>query len=331
MKPDDRALFTETIVRDAATRFGLDTDGITPLDGFENFVCEGVCNGKPVILRLTHSSHRTADQITAELDWVDYLASHRISVCVPLRSHNDRLVETTDTDDATISAVVFEKAPGRMVRRDDQTQTMTINRGRLLGRIHALTKAYTPPQGHSPRPHWHENSDIVDFRDMLKPSDAIVADQADELIARLKSLPDDHDSYGLIHTDAHTGNMFFDGDRPTLFDFDDSTYDFFISDIAIALFYAILFLPKEHDYEEYARQFLRDMLTGYRQENSIDPSWLEIIPAILKRREIILYVAIHRGFDLNDPGEWATRYLAGRRERIEKDAPVLEIDFAACA
>jgi hypothetical protein len=48
---------------------------------------------------------------------------------------------------------------------------------------------------------------------------------------------------------------------------------------------------------------------------------------ILKRREILLYVAIHRGFDINNPGEWATRYLGERRERIINDTPVLDLDW----
>ena len=45
------------------------------------------------------------------------------------------------------------------------------------------------------------------------------------------------DSYGLIHTDLHFGNMYYDGQTLTIFDWDDACYKHFISDIAIILFY----------------------------------------------------------------------------------------------
>jgi Ser/Thr protein kinase RdoA (MazF antagonist) len=265
------------------------------------------------------------------LEWIDYLAQHDVSVCVPLRSRSDRLVETIETDDAPISAVVFEKAPGRHVPRDEQTSAMTRNRGRLLGRIHALTKEYTPTNPEVARTHWYEGHDFANFREFIRPEDTVVAQRFDDLMARLRSIPADRESYGLIHTDAHGGNTVFDGDQPTLFDFDDCDYDFFISDIAIALFYAILSFPANRDIGAYARQFLRDMLTGYRRENTLDTRWLELIPTILKRREIVLYVAIHRGLDIDNPGEWAQRYIDERKPRIEDNVPVLDIDFSEFA
>jgi len=328
MKPETYALFTDHIIADFAQRFGLDTGSIEALDGFENHVSQCTRAGRPAILRLTHSSHRSPGDIQAELDWIDYLASHAVRVCRPLRSQLDKLVEVTESESGAFSAVVFERAPGRPVGRNDQTSVMTVNRGRLLGRIHALTKSYAPPEGHSRREHWHEADDFVNVRRYLAPTDARVIERFESLIESLKQLPTDADSYGLLHTDAHTGNLFFDGDQPTLFDFDDCGYDFFISDIAIALFYAILFLPEEWNTGDYARQFLRDILRGYAEENTLDKRWLNLIPTILKRREILLYVAIHRGFDMDNLDGWCQRYMDGRRERIEQNVPVLDIDFS---
>lgn len=331
MKPEIQAQFSDAIIREAGARFRLDHGSVKPLQGFENFVCECLRDGKPSILRMTHSAHRAPAAIEAELDWIDYLAGHGVSVCRPLRSAQDRLVETIETDHAGFSAVVFERAAGEWVRRNDQTPAMTINRGRLLGRMHALSKDYRPHSERAERHHWHEAGDFAHFRSFLGPDDQVVVQRFGDLIADLKSLPAGKDSYGLIHTDAHTSNMFFDGDRPTLFDFDDCAYDFFISDIAISLFYAILFLPDDWDPEEYGRSFLRDMFEGYNEENTLDARWLEVIPMILKRREIVLYVAIHRGMDMNDLDEWCMRYMDGRRERIENNISVLDIDYSAFA
>ena len=328
MKPEILAQFTDAIIGEAAARFRLDHGSIRPLQGFENFVCECVRDERPSILRMTHSTHRAPTAIEAELDWIDYLAGHGVSVCRPLRSVHDRLVETIESDHAGFSAVVFERAAGHWVRRNDQTTAMTVNRGRLLGQIHALSKDYRPPSERVRRHHWYEAGDFAHYGRFLSPDDQVVVQRFDKLIARLKSLPQERHNYGLIHADAHTSNMFFDGDRPTLFDFDDCAYDFFISDIAISLFYATLFLPDDWNLQEYARLFLRDTFRGYNQKNRLDSVWLQAIPLILKRREILLYVAIHRGMDMDNLDEWCTRYLDGRKERIENDVPVLDIDFS---
>lgn len=331
MKPEILAQFTDGIIREASARFGVNYYSVKPLQGFENFVCECTADEGPSILRITHGSHRPRTSIEAELDWLDSLASNGVSVCRPVRSRQGRLVETIVSNHVQFHAVVFERAPGKRVPRDDQTPAMTVNRGRLLGQIHALSKNYKPRNARTKRHHWHENGDFANYRRYLDLADTVVMQRFADLIAELKSLPQDKDSYGLIHTDAHTSNMFFVGDRPTLFDFDDCAYDFFISDIAIALFYAILFLPDKWNPADYAQAFLRDMFTGYNEKNTLDRRWLEVIPRILKRREIILYVAIHRGMDMNNLDEWATRYMDGRRERIENNVPVLDIDYSAFA
>ncbi len=331
MKPEILAQCDDAILTDAAARFGIDRTSIGPIKGFENCVCECMRDGQPAILRLSHSTHRSKTAIEAELEWVDYLASHGLSVCQPLRSRNDRLVESIELDRAGFSVVAFERAAGRWVARNDQTRAMTVNRGKLLGQMHALSKDYNPRDNRITRPQWYDDDDFANYRQYLQSPDGIVVQRFADLIATLRTLPVGRDSYGLIHTDAHTGNIFFDGDEPTLFDFDDSSYDFFISDLAIALFYAILFLPDDWNQEEYARQFLRDIFKGYNQENSLDARWLEVIPMILKRREIILYVAIHRGMDMNNLDEWCTRYMDGRKARIENNVPALDIDYTEFA
>ncbi|HUU46058.1 MAG TPA: phosphotransferase [Acidobacteriota bacterium] len=331
MKPEQQALFTDAIQREAALRFGLESDNITLLDGFENFICECSRNGTPYILRISHTARRSVNGTIAELDWIDYLASHRVPVCVPRRSTAGSLVEVIDGDDCGFIVVAFEKARGGLVRRDDQTPAMAVNRGRLLGRMHALTRSYEPSQGHPRRHHWYDDDDFVNYADYLRPDDTVVRERLADLIAQLRSIPVHNGNYGLIHMDAHTGNIFFDGDAPTLFDFDDCAYDFFTSDIAISLFYRILFPPPEYEPRAYAAEFLRHFLAGYQEENELDSGWSELMPLILKRREIILYVAIHRGMDMENLDEWCTRYMDGRRERIEDHVPYCDIDFAACA
>lgn len=324
MKPEIAAQFTDDVLADAAARFELDRVSIEPIDAFENMVYRARRNGHDVILRMSHDSHRKVEQVAAELEWLDYLARHDVSVCMPYRSVNCSLTEVVAVGEGRAIAVVFERAKGRQLPRTEWTREMAVNRGRLIGRMHTLTKSFSPTL----RRHiWHEERDFNQYRSILHDGDDVIADKFEALIERLKRIPTDRDSFGLIHMDAHTGNMFFDGDRPTLFDFDDCTYDFFVSDIAISLYYTILMLEDEDERRTVGRQFLMDFLAGYREEHRLDDRWLGLIPMILKRRELVLYVAIHRGFDVNNLDEWGQRFLTRFRPRILSDTPVLELDW----
>ncbi len=328
MRPDQIARFTDTVRLDAATRFGLTLNPEQTLDGFENVVLEAEREGRPYVIRLTHHTHRTVDMVHAELHWIDYLSSHGVSVCRPVRSRSDSLVESIRTDSDQFLAVAFERAPGGPVKREHWTDAMTRNRGSLLGRIHHLTKRYEPLPAPARRLHWYDDDDFMMYRQYLPAEDRVVGDRFEQLQAYLRKLATDPDSYGLIHMDAHTGNIFFDGDRPTLFDFDDCCYDFLVSDIAISLFYAVVMYPDEKHRSEFARHFLTTFLEGYREQNRLDNRWRELIPWILKRREMVLYVAIHNGFDPENFDEWCRAYRDRHRERIINRTPYLDLDWS---
>lgn len=322
------ALVTDALKKKAAERFGLAPDSLKMLDGFENIVFEASRNDQPCILRLSHSTHRTPEHVHAELHWLDYLASNNVSVCTPIRSRQGSLTEHIEAVDGSFIAVVFERAPGCFVKKPDQTPQMAFNRGQLLGRMHALTKEYQPPKGMPTRYPWYDEPDFKHADRFLKPEDAVIGERFAELQAALKAIPTSHDDFGLIHMDPHTGNVFFDGDKPTIFDFDDCAYDFFVSDLAISLFYAVLNLNEKQDRTAYARSFFKNLVDGYGTEYGLDNRWCEVIPMILKRREMVLYVAIHRGFDEDDFGEWSLKYISERRPTIVNRIPYLDLDWS---
>jgi len=58
------------------------------------------------------------------------------------------------------------------------------------------------------------------------------------------------------------------------------------------------------------------------------------VPWFLKLREIDLYAVIHRSFDVDHlTDSWVSRFMEGRRDRIEQGVPYVEYDFprlAAC-
>jgi amicoumacin kinase len=337
MDPNIKQRFQEAHLTEAQQRYGIEPHFCQLLDGFESFIYAFTRDDGDYVLRIGHSSRRTPEMIHAEVDWINYLSAGMGSendcpatTARAVHSLEGRLVEGIDDGHGQLFlATAFARAQGQHPRREMWTPQLIENYGRMLGRIHALSCVYQPTNQTWARPHWNDPSNLV-VADYLPPGEERVIDRFDCLMEHLNSLPRNPDTYAMIHQDAHTGNLFVDEDNfITLFDFDDCCYGFFIYDISMVLFYAAVGTP---DPEAVTRDFMPIFLRGYRRECGLDSAWLAEIPHFLKLREIDLYALIHRSFDihnLTDP--WTTRYMSGRKERIEAGVPFIDFDFTSLA
>ena len=322
--------FSPAVLKEARERFGIEEERIHLLDGFESFMYEFKRPDGEFILRLAHSLRRTSVLIRAEVDWINYLAAGGASVARAICSRRGRLVEQIDDGQGgRFLATAFVKARGVPPREHGWTLRLFENYGALLGRMHALSKDYQPSKTIERRPQWDDptNMDVMAY---IPASQTLVNERFQELMDQLEGLPRDRESYGLIHQDAHGGNLFIDQDgKITLFDFDDCVYSWYINDIAIVLFYIAML---KTDQDDFIHEFMRAFLMGYKRENRLDPTWLQEIPYFLKLREIDLYAVIHRSFgveNLDDP--WCARFMQGRKERIEAGEPYIDFDFESLA
>lgn len=324
-----RERFSDRILREAGRRYDIAEEHIRLLDGFESFIYEFDRAGQAGILRIGHSLRRTPALIQAEVDWIHYLAEGGAGVARALRSTEGNLVEAVDDEQGTQFLVTaFARAPGKKPGENEWTPALFERYGRLIGRMHALSRTFTPPHPECVRYHWDadENMSVEQF---LPQEDAAMAEEFGTLLTHLRTLPRDPGNYGLIHQDAHGGNFFVDdGGRLTLFDFDDCCYGHFAYDLAMVVFYAIANRP---DMPAATRKFLPSFLEGYGQESPTNPGWFEAIPHFLKLREIDLYAVIHRSMGAGPYGDhpWIGKYMAGRRERLLARMPFVEVDFTA--
>jgi Ser/Thr protein kinase RdoA (MazF antagonist) len=322
--------YNEAILQEAMQRYGIAEDQIRLLDGFESYMFEFERVSGVYILRLGHSFRRTEALIQAEVDWINYLAVGGASVARAVLSEARNLIEVIDDGRGeSFLASAFVRAPGRPPWEAGWSPRLYQTYGQLLGRMHALSKRYVPSNPVWQRPHW-DDAIMLDVERHLPASEGLILERFRTLMSYLEAFPRDHESYGLVHFDAHGGNLFIDDTGTiTLFDFDDCSYSWFANDIAIVLFYMIV---NREDAPALTQEFMSYFLQGYRRENRLDPAWLKEIPHFLKLREIDLYAIIHRSFDvdnLDDP--WCARYMRGRRSRIEDGVPYVDFDFEALA
>lgn len=322
-------LLTEELIQTALSLFAATEKEPKKLGDFENYAFEVYRNGIPFVLRLTHSSHRTKDQIESELDWLNFLSDHKVNVCRALPSINGNYVEPLVSEDTFFFVCLFKKASGKNIRTDDFNDTLFYKWGKLVGKMNHATKNYQKPDHISKRPEWDEG-ELILIEKYVPADDKAVIEKGKALFQQIQQLEKNPDSYGLIHSDVHSGNFFVENGEIELFDFDDCSYHWFASDIAIPIYYAVWFKMAFESKEErsaFAQNFATQFLKGYYKENYIDPYWIKQLPLFFKLRDLTLYSVFHQKEDFSKASERLLNLVRDIKNRILLDEAIADINF----
>ncbi|MCA1056573.1 phosphotransferase [Rossellomorea aquimaris] len=324
-------LFSEELLETAAKRFGCESSQAKKLGDFENYVYEVHKEGVPYILRLTHSSHRSAKEVEAELRWVNYLHENGVNVSLVNDSLDGKLVEVLKAGETFFYVCLFDKAPGKPVGINDPLFDDSLFRkwGRVTGKMHRVTKQYEASE--YIRGRWDED-DVLQYAKYLPSHDSIILGKAEENKKGLQALEETPENFGVIHSDIHPGNFFYHEGEIHVFDFDDSMQFFFLSDIAIPLYYSVWWKYRKDSLEtrsEFGEAFLTAFLSGYLEESPLEEEWIEHLPAFLSLRDFTLYTVFHKKWDVKHLSQVEEELLTGIRNRLLNDEPIVEIDFKA--
>ncbi len=317
---------SDEILEDAAQRYGIRFADIVKIGGFENFVFGYTKDNQDYILRFVHSDHRTYDLVLAEIEFIDYLARNGASVSTVIHSNGDHIVERIPLPgDAYFSVSAFTKAPGDYVKPDDLTPQFYTMFGREVARLHNLSATFQPTHR---RPHWYEEN----FHDIalrvLDESDREIIEAYDAIERSIRDLPQNEHNYGLIHTDLHFGNMYYDKKKLTFFDFDDSSYKHHLSDIAIILFYHFFREQlSDQEYNDQSRYILKHFLTGYRELRDWDMEFMRHINDFLQLRTVILYIVLVAAGSETMENPRRKAAMQRMRERVLNRSMDLDLDY----
>ncbi|HEY8364273.1 MAG TPA: phosphotransferase [Haloplasmataceae bacterium] len=320
MEKNIKELITQDCISKVKELYGIEQ--VIEIGGFENFILGYHKDNENYILRITHSSHRNLEQVQAEIDWINFLDNKGISVSKPIKSCNGHYVEKINLNDSYFIVTSFIKAKGNHITRNDFNDSLLENYGAIIGKMHRVTKEY---QDEKKRRYRFDEEPIIVMAKEITKDDKFLT-KLNDLVQYLQSLPIDKDSFGLIHNDVHIGNFFVENHDLTIFDFDDCIYTHFISDIAIALFYHIMFIKNEEERKKRAISFLKPFMNGYKKENYLAPYWLKQLPYFLKLREYILYLVINRDLDVKT-SKFGEFFLDIYQQRINEDIPFVDLDF----
>lgn len=250
----------------------------------ENWVYKDSVN--KVFIRITEPSHRSEDQINAELDWMFYLGATGIDFAHPIKSVKGRLVECMS---GNFFVSVFKEARGaELSQKDDFTENRLFNWGQLIGNLHTKTLNYNTAPGIAKRPEWDTEGIYQQVKGLCCTDEALSLKFT--LVDNwLKGLSKNENEYNLIHADIHHGNFFVDKhDDIMLFDFDDCHYHWLAYDLAVPIFTLSITMRKkcsEQELQEMTSHFIR----GYRQSGVLTDFWVTQLDNFILYRHFVIY------------------------------------------
>ena len=286
------------IIQEAARRFEIEPDSLSPFGGLASRVFVGIRGGLKVVLKLTPANYRSVAMVRSEIEFVRHMRAGGVPVAESLISVDGSEVEEIER----YVARVEERLPGRLVEPREWTPELFGGWGALVGRTHALTKTFGPVLPEFTRPDWQEEmrEDFSGIPDEM----ADVRDKGLEVIERLDGRRKGPESWGLIHGDMHQWNLMWDGAVLRPVDFDNCAYDWFVADISVILHNvsnAQEFAYGQGDFEAWAggtemernpfvRYFLNAFMGGYERENELPEGELDMLPDLLRRRHLSGYL-----------------------------------------
>jgi Ser/Thr protein kinase RdoA (MazF antagonist) len=336
MHPELTRRFNDLARDEAAARYGVAPNALTPLNAFENFVYSATNqDGVDLILRISHSARRSVDYTMGEIDFVRFLAAAGLPVVKPILSESGQFLEQIDDSERGqyFVATAFEPAAGAVfddaprLREAFWGPKLFADLGRIFARLHNRAQEYKLPDPRMKRQEWYEY-DVVDVGRFAPKDETLVRVRTADIIERLMKLPRGPSDYGLIHADLHPHNFCFDNGVITAFDFDNLEYAWYAKDIAVILFYVVRGAPPDKR-EEAAAAFLKPFLDGYREVRPLAREWVEAFPDMLALQRSMNYALFHQYRDQTHVDDADRDRWRRFRRDIEGQVPVVDLDFSS--
>lgn len=229
----------------------------------------------------------STDDFQFEIDLLEHLFKAGIPVSSAKPRDNKEFLGSTTTPLGDRAFALFTYASGDRLTRQTVTKERCFNVGKTMAEFHLAANSFESEHNryHLDRKYLvdeplriiarqnDEKTRIVSERRAKEYEEMVSSMQPiEELMEKISSLDVSNDEYGIIHADLHPGNIHFDGDQLTFFDFDHCAYGWRAYELAIT-------------------EFMRDgegeaMLNGYESVRPLSKGERDCIPAFAKLRQL---------------------------------------------
>ncbi|WP_340030351.1 phosphotransferase [Paenibacillus sp. FSL K6-1122] len=271
---------------------GYNIQLIPPHEGGRNVVYTCEQEGREsLILRVSFLPDRKREDYIAELEYVRYLFEHGASVSNVVSSKKGHLLEEITYGEHTFFICMFVKATGKLLvenhyqyREGVPLSEYYYNSGKVLGRMHQLSKGYTPVHR---RHHLIDNYSGEYIDNLVPESFPLLKEKMVELLNTLEGLDTNQETFGMIHFDYNDGNysIDFDTGQITVYDFDNSCFGWYMYDLADLWTHGvgwIQFEPNVDKRKQFMDDYFQTALVGYTSETKIEDSMLEKLPLFIQ-------------------------------------------------
>ena len=270
-----------TSVQAALARWGFDGGRATLIAARENKVYRIDHAGQSFALRLHRRGYRQDAELSAELDWMAWLAQNGLSVPHPIASARGAHLEHVQGVQVDVLSWVAGTTLDQILPDADGPTRAALFRelGVQMARLHAMSDAW-PGAATCARAHWDGEgllgADPLWGRfwenpDLSQDQRAMLIAFREAARAQLNSRSPELD-YGLIHADLVSQNVMVEGERIHLIDFDDGGFGFRIFEVATALY--------PHRFAADFETLKSGLIAGYRSERALDVAALELFMAL---------------------------------------------------
>lgn len=306
------------IPTDLAAVYGVSAIDVRFIAQVQNYIFSYQRDGVEFILRLTPQMHQCAQQVRAEVEWVNDLAARAVRIGAVVPAVDGSLSRPVEIAGEHFTAVSFQKVPGEIGSREHWTPAIFFEWGRLMGRLHRVSRKYEPVFVR--RASWIERlpSLVPESAD-----DEIAMERLAQLAQTLDSMPRSTDSYGLIHADLHFWNFSVSSGALTVFDFDNSEYNWFLADLGTAVFEAATCNYQKLPRQEFIKVFLGEFGNGYEQESNLGDA-IENVPLFAKLREICIYLVLRKRWKNRTLSEFQRQFFESVRFGVVEDVPFVD-------
>lgn len=254
------------------------------------YTCEKA-DESPQILRICYLDDRTRDDFLAELEYVRFLHDNGASVANVISSVNDKLLEEINYNNHTFFISLFQKAKGKMLvennycYRDGVPLTEYFyNCGKVLGKMHQLSKNYKPIHR---RYSFFDKFNMQYINELIPNSFSVLKEKLKNIINTLEEIEKNDDTFGMIHFDYNDGNynIDFDNGQITVYDFDNSCFGFYMYDLSSLWMHGTGWIQFEKDVDK-RKKFMDDyfstIIDGYKSQTDLKDSMLEYLQLFIQ-------------------------------------------------
>ncbi len=289
------SIIQENLLPIISDLYDLEDYDMRPVEGHYGgrnviFTCEKL-KSESRIIRIAFLPDRSREDFLAELEYIRFLHNNGASVSNVIDSVNGRILEEVRWAEHTFFVSLFDKARGKMLAENNYCYREGVpiteyfyNCGKVLGKIHQLSKEYIPTHR---RYSFFDKFTVEYIQTLLPDSLSLLKQSMAGILEELKEIPQDIDSYGMIHFDYSDGNYHidFDNGQITVYDFDNTCFGWYMYDLAELWTHGVGWIQFEKDADKRRRfmeEYFSTILDGYRSETKLDDSMLDKLPLFIQ-------------------------------------------------